>query len=150
MMPLSDVRCAALPYCLELQECGRYALLNRNYKPLGFVSRDYVNYSEYPILMSIRVTPHIAAGLSCSGSSDVRIIHLYSDDCVPTMNAESWDRYSDRLARLMRLKLIDESHHYLLKKGADNRRKNLAEKAKLEIDESFGISASGQHNPSPI
>jgi hypothetical protein len=41
----------ALPYCFEKLESSAYPHvwlpLNRNYKPLGMLSRDYVNYDDY-------------------------------------------------------------------------------------------------------
>ena len=36
---------------LQKQPDGRYAVLNREYKPVGFCTRKYVTYEEYPVLV---------------------------------------------------------------------------------------------------
>ena len=44
-----NIRCIHFPYCILKQENGNYAILNRLYKPLGFISHNWVEYSDYPI-----------------------------------------------------------------------------------------------------
>lgn len=106
-MPLHDIRSAALPYCLLLQECGRYALLNREYKPLGFVSRNFVNYSELPILLSVRITPSIAAKLSHNSNPKMTRIYLYRDNCIPTSSGSAWKSYCEKLELLSKLEISE-------------------------------------------
>jgi len=105
-MPLTDIRCVHLPYCLKKQDDGTYVVLNREYKPLGFKTRAHVDYASYPIGVRIKgMTARAAAKISYEGSSDVRNIYLYNDACVPTGSAAHMDAYLKRLAHLAKFKL---------------------------------------------
>lgn len=69
-MPNRDFRSVHLPYCLEKSESGNYVVLNRDYKPLGFRTTEFVKYEEFPIGVRFRrLTPAIVKKLSCDGSS---------------------------------------------------------------------------------
>jgi hypothetical protein len=107
-MPLYDFRSVCLPYCLELQSCGRYAILNREYKPLGWHIQQYIRYEQYPILLTLRVTPLRAKNLSCYLKADTRKIYLYHDGCIPTANSEVWSAYSARLEYLAKITIDKE------------------------------------------
>ena len=52
-MALNDFRATFLPYCLDKQSDG-YVVLNRRYKPIGFKTRDKVNYEDYPICVELK------------------------------------------------------------------------------------------------
>ncbi|MDN7754742.1 hypothetical protein [Burkholderia gladioli] len=74
-MPLKDVRSVFLPYCVQRQQDGRYAVLNREYKPLGFWTRAYVTYADHPTLVKIKgLTAARAAKISYMGDADVGTI----------------------------------------------------------------------------
>src|SRR5262249_23726174 len=77
-----EARCVRLPYCLGRQPDGRYVVLNRNYKPFGFLTDDFVDYANYPVAVSLKVTPHGARTLSCHGR-----------DCVPAHSAAAMEAY---------------------------------------------------------
>lgn len=105
-MPAGDVRSVHLPYCLQQQPDGRYVILNRNYKPLGFITQEHLRYDDYPIAVHLGgLGPSTAAKLSWEGSTDLTRIYLYSDNCIPTSSASAMQRYLDRLAILARLKI---------------------------------------------
>ena len=53
-MPLGDFRSVYFPYCIKKQDDGSYIVLNREYKPLGFNSREHFNYEDYPISSKIK------------------------------------------------------------------------------------------------
>ena len=44
-----DFRKIYLPYCLLKHASGGYIVLNRNYKPIGFSTNEYLIYEDYPI-----------------------------------------------------------------------------------------------------
>lgn len=48
-MPLGDFRSVYLPYCLKRQEDGSDVVLNREYKPVGFNTREHIPYEEHPV-----------------------------------------------------------------------------------------------------
>jgi hypothetical protein len=94
-----------LPYCLVQQLSGRYMLLNRNYKPIGFVTDEGLDYDSYPITIEIKgLTPDVAASLDCRQRALLEAIFLYDDDCIPTDDAASMEAYLKRLGVLMTLK----------------------------------------------
>lgn len=43
---MTDFRASYLPYCLIRQADGRYAVVNRRYKPLGYITSDWVDYQS--------------------------------------------------------------------------------------------------------
>jgi len=112
-MPLSDFRSVYLPYCIKKLESGQYVVLNREYKPLGFRTRDHVDYEAYPITVRFaRLTPATAAKLSHSGKADTNEIFLYDGGCIPTKSAEYMRRYFERISILAKLKFAgDRSRH---------------------------------------
>jgi len=105
-MPLSDFRSVFMPYCLRKQNDGRYVVLNREYKPVGFFTREYVKYEEHPVAVTIEgIGSATAAKLSAKGDTSTDDIFLYNDGCVPTENAENMKAYLAKLQILAKLKI---------------------------------------------
>ncbi|GHT87533.1 hypothetical protein AGMMS49543_23840 [Betaproteobacteria bacterium] len=97
-MALGDFRSVFLPYCLKKQSDGRYAVLNREYKPVGFFTGSHVTYEDHPVLVQIKgLTKAKATKLSWSGSEDTDEIFLYNDGCVPTHSKENMRAYLAKL-----------------------------------------------------
>ena|SRR5437762_791773 len=93
------------PYCLKRLPCGRHIFLNRDYKPLGLETQDFVRYEDFPRQSLPGLTPRVAAALSDRGSDNVDDIYLYNDGCVPTRSAAHMRAYLKRLALLAKLKV---------------------------------------------
>lgn len=90
-----------MPYCLDRQPDGRYAVLNRRYKPVGFVTSEWVDYAAHPVLVRVKgLDPATAARLSIDGRGDLDRIYLYNDATCPTASAANMRLYLDRLAIL--------------------------------------------------
>lgn len=105
-MPSGDFRAIFLPYCLQKQSDGSYVVLNRNYKPLGFTTGEWVDYASYPIKAKMRgIKPKLAAKLSVSGKTDMDQIFLYNDSTVPTRSKKNMDMYLEKIEVLAKLKL---------------------------------------------
>jgi hypothetical protein len=105
-MPLHDCRSVHLPYCLKRLPDGRYVVLNREYKPLGFQTQEWIEYEQYPIAVTLkRFGPKTAARISWKGSPDLAWIYLYDDGCYPTASAADMQAYLKRLAILAKLEV---------------------------------------------
>ena len=103
-MPLGDFRSVFFPYCLKKQEDGRYAVLNREYKPVGFFTREYITYANYPVLVKLKgLTAKKAAKLSWKGDEQTDEIFLYNDGCVPTHSKANMHAYLAKLELLAKL-----------------------------------------------
>ena len=95
-----------MPYCLEMQEDGTYAVLNREYKPLGFITREWIRYAMYPVCSKIKgIGSKIAKRLSYKGSPDPKWIHLYNDGCNPCDSEKHMKAYLEKLKLLVRLRI---------------------------------------------
>ena len=92
-----------MPYCVKQLQDGTYVLLNRDYKPIGFTTMEPVRYENHPIGHNINITAEIAAKISHKGDTDVKVIYLYGDKSVPTVNSENWDKYMARFEVLSNL-----------------------------------------------
>jgi len=97
-MPLGDFRSVFMPYCLRKQDDGRYVVLNREYKPVGFFTRDFVKYEEHPVAVKLQgIGPATAEKLSWKGDTNTEEIFLYNDGCIPTDGAENMKKYLAKL-----------------------------------------------------
>ena len=103
-MPLGDFRSVFLPYCLKKQDNGRYAVLNREYKPVGFFTTSHVKYEKYPVLVKLKgLTAAKAAKLSWKGEKNTGEIYLYNDGCVPTRSKANMKAYLTKIELLAKL-----------------------------------------------
>ena len=104
-----ELRLTHFPYCLQRQEDGRYVLLNRNYKPVGFFTSEWITYEDYPIGVKVKgLTAAVAARLDYQGRNDLDRIYLYNDGCVPTASDANMQQYLKRLGILMSLRTDEE------------------------------------------
>ena len=97
-MALGDFRAVFLPYCLQKQEDGRYAVLNREYKPVGFFTREWIKYEEHPVLVKFKgLTKAKAAKLSDKGEANLDQIFLYNDATNPVRSKANMRSYLAKL-----------------------------------------------------
>ncbi len=105
-MALNDFRAVFLPYCVERQPDGRYAILNREYKPVGFWTKEHIDYEKYPVLVKLKgFTPALASKLSVNGSRDVARVFLYNDASNPVRSRANMQAYLAKIERLAKLGL---------------------------------------------
>ena len=103
-MSLEDFVAVFLPYCLQKQPDGTYPVLNREYKPVGFKTRDWIKYEEYPVCVKIKgLTEAKVVKLSYNGSKDMNRIYLYEDASNPIRTKKNMDAYLAKLAMLAKL-----------------------------------------------
>ena len=103
---MKEFRGVFFPYCLECLEDGRYVVLNRAYKPLGFLTSKWVEYTEYPVCVKLNgLGPVKARRLSHNGSEKLDRIYLYNDGCVPTRSPAAMKSYMKKLQLLATLQV---------------------------------------------
>jgi hypothetical protein len=84
-MVIKNVRAVYFPYCIETQEDGSWALLRRNYKPVGFNTNEFIKYGEHPMSTKLR-------GI---GAATLRKL-LYNDVPSPEWHREVLTRQNNR------------------------------------------------------
>ena len=96
----------AFPYCIEKQEDGSYVVLNREYKPIGFLTEERLDYGKYPIGIRFKgLKEETIRKISVDGDQSDRAIYLYGDGSKPTQNEKNMRDYLERLSVLMSLKV---------------------------------------------
>ena len=85
------------PYCISQTKNG-YALVNRDYKPLGFLTQQWVNYDEFPVEFDFKSIPEATLKkLSWEGSSEFPV-YLYNDGCAPWLSKAHEKAYLAKLS----------------------------------------------------
>jgi hypothetical protein len=103
-MSIENVRVVYFPYCIERQADGSWVFLNRNYKPVGFNTGDWVTYADFPVSMKIReLGPATLRELSCGEGEPGNRVYLYTNGSEPTRNAEAMAAYLKKLELLLKL-----------------------------------------------
>lgn len=99
---VSEFRMVFLIYCLHHLPDGSYVALNRQYKPVGVSSTEWVEYENLPVRFHFQraLSARQVAALSCNADATPERIYLYSDSCLPTASQADWQAYSARLQRL--------------------------------------------------
>lgn len=92
-------RQACLPYCLQRIADGRWIALNRQYKPIGMASTDWIDY-EAVDAPRLKPTAAQLRALSANGEINGDQVWLYNDGCVPDAGSTHWSAYAKRLAVL--------------------------------------------------
>lgn len=106
MTMYADFRAIYFPYCLQKQKDGSWVILNREYKPVGFNTSEFITYEEFPVAVKLEgLTPKKANKLAYSGEMEGDRIYLYNDGCVPTRSKKNMDAYLEKLAILAKLRL---------------------------------------------
>lgn len=105
MSSLGDFRAAFLPYCIEKQKDGSYVVLNREYKPVGFNTTEWIDYDKYPVSAFIKgLTPSVMKKISIEDDCDPEHIYLYSDGTNPLLSKANMDSYLKKLSVLAKLR----------------------------------------------
>ena len=106
-MSLQSFLSINFPYCLEYQPDGSIVVLNREYKPLGFNTKEFITYKNYPINTKYKKI-HPANSKKLSIRDDVNVnerIYLYDDGCNPLSSKANMKMFLEKLATLAKLKI---------------------------------------------
>lgn len=130
-----------MPYCLRRISQDRWAVLNRQNKPVGYLGHERVNYEDFAVPMSIRLS--LIKKLSCNGSEDGSSILLYNTSCRPWDSAEKLEAYHQRLDLLAKVKIRTGDKASLERDEYSKRRKDRkANKPRLRLQIVDGQSSS--------
>lgn len=100
-----NVRAVYFPYCIEKCADGSWVLLNRNYKPVGFNTSEFITYADYPVAMKIKgLSPSKLKKLSYKDEEPADRVYLYNDGCIPTSSSAAMSEYIKKLEILLKLK----------------------------------------------
>jgi hypothetical protein len=106
----TTTRAIYFPYCLQQRKDSAWIILNRNYKPVGSTTSDWVDYDAHPADTCVESISSVQAmKISYNSSPNNKgTIYLYDDGCVPTKSKKDMDAYLGRIAFLMKLKTVRE------------------------------------------
>lgn len=106
-MALWNFASICLPYCLERQENGDWIALNREYKPLGFKTHDWIKYEQYPIAIKFKRLHRMRDKLHAGNCEKENLIFLYNDGNAPWLSKRDMGSYMARLSLLAMEKVGD-------------------------------------------
>lgn len=90
-------------YCLDRLADGSYVALNRHYKPIGYTTKDWLDYEALPVRFNFKAPPtsNDLAALSCEAHPSADRIYLYRGKFP--LNHADWAVYAERLKILASL-----------------------------------------------
>ena len=88
------------PYCIQHLGGDKYIILNRNYKPLGQTSFEYVDYNKAPSVVCLKITEKQAKKLSYDGLIKSDCIYFYDNSDTVLRNPQAFNDYVARLKLL--------------------------------------------------
>lgn len=99
----------SLPYCLKKvdDKIGGWVILNRDYKPLALNrgQHKYIKYEDVPRDARVAVSEEERKKIqTLSSSDDAETLYLYNDSTHPATSKKHWDRYSQKLLHITKLK----------------------------------------------
>jgi len=109
-MPIGKLAHTHLPYCLERAADGSWLVLNRNYKPVGATSKDWIDYEAAPGRLkidgrSIEAIARAMHNVDRDEAGKPMRMWLYDDRVQPGKDAASMSAYMQRLAKLANTKV---------------------------------------------
>jgi len=96
------------PYCLELQEDGRWRLLNRNYQPIGCRTLDRSGNEVMQFSFRLKGFGPARRRALCVHGRGGNKIHLYNGGCWPTLSPEHKAAYLKKIAILIPMETREE------------------------------------------
>ena len=103
-MTTKNVRAIYFPYCVEKQDDNSWVFLNRNYKPVGFNTSDFIKYEDHPVSMKLTgIRLATLRKLSCDDEKPSNKVYLYNDGCIPTSSASAMSEYLKKIEILLKL-----------------------------------------------
>lgn len=98
-MPIGQLAHTHFPYCIQKTADGKWLVLNRSYKPLGVVSKDWVDYDSHPDRVpldhrSVAALTRIAVYEMDDEEGNPVTIFFYKDGQRIADTDEGWSTYA--------------------------------------------------------
>jgi hypothetical protein len=101
---MPELRKLMFPYGIEKNPDGSWTVFNRQYKPVGVVTRDHAEWDDPRHKVRLKgLGPAKLRKLDIRGEGASDRIYFYNDATVPTSSAEGMARYLEKLKLLMSL-----------------------------------------------
>ena len=101
---MTEVRKTMFPYGMAKNPDGSWTLFNRNYKPVGVISKDWEEWDAPRHKMHLKgIGPAKLKKLDIHGLGTGDQIYFYDDGTVPTRSAANMKSYQEKLTILMKL-----------------------------------------------
>jgi len=109
-MPIGKVAHTHLPYCIQATADGKWLVLNRNYKPVGTTSKDWVDYDSHPDRVALdgrtlAALRRVAVNVIPAEPGDPEVIYFYDDSSMPTEGDAHWASYAKAISVLMNARI---------------------------------------------
>jgi len=97
-----------LPYCLKKLNNGYWIFLNREYKPIGYASYDWIDYLKHPSAFKFRRDPteklkKICKTINEDKKNEEISFYFYDDSCKPYSSTKATQSYFERLKKIYNL-----------------------------------------------
>ncbi|MCA1748725.1 MAG: hypothetical protein LC634_04060 [Sphingomonadales bacterium] len=104
---MAEVRRSMFPYGMAKNPDGSWTLFNRQYKPLGVISKEWEDWDDPKHKMLLKgLGPATLAKLDWRGDGADERIYFYNDGCIPTDSSKDMKSYLAKLEILMKLNVV--------------------------------------------
>ncbi len=105
MFQSSRVRKHMFPYGMRKNPDGTWILINRQYKPVGLITKEHIDYEDIKYTFKIKnFSLKNKNALSCTKDREENVIYFYNDGCIPESSAENMASYLNKIEILFKLR----------------------------------------------
>lgn len=114
-MALTDFFRINMPYGMESNEKGEWMFFNRDYKPIGFNTSDFIDYHKYPVFTKYKALTENKLislshqidkkGIQKDEKGKIYKVYFYNDSTNPMIYPKCWDAYLKKIKMLSKLKI---------------------------------------------
>ncbi|MCK6690972.1 MAG: hypothetical protein L6Q97_02595 [Thermoanaerobaculia bacterium] len=108
-MALTDFFRINLPYGIERNDKNEWMAFNREYKPLGWSTTEWVEYEKYPVFAKykdltdaklLKIASETPGAVVKDQDGKIIRAFLYDDNTNPVDNPKYWPAYFERIKSL--------------------------------------------------
>lgn len=112
-MALGDFFRINMPYGMKKNDQNEWFAFNREYKPIGFNTNEYIYEEKYPVYTKykglteakiLQLSWSKKEGITRDENGEIYMFWLYSDQTNPKDDPKYWDEYFNKIKILSKLK----------------------------------------------